>query len=146
MRAKRFEMPGQQLTLPAMCPFPWRILRKLRLSDRAYVGQLLHGETKQIVITQRPANISIKIDTTKEFAGDEKQDYDDLAKTEVGPFRILVCWSMVLTLVCVDRPRAPLLRASRWNTRPLDLDIWRIVEGQVNPLRASCYVTVIPCT
>ena len=41
-------------------------------------------------ITQRPTNISIKIDTTKEFAGDEKRDYHDLEKTEVGAFRAIL--------------------------------------------------------
>jgi hypothetical protein len=43
------------------------------------------------IITQRPTNISIKIDTTKEFAGDEMRDYHDLEKSEVGAFRATVC-------------------------------------------------------
>lgn len=37
---------------------------------------------KNSVGARRPTNISIKIDTTKEFAGDEKQHYEDLEKTE----------------------------------------------------------------
>ncbi|KIM35753.1 hypothetical protein M413DRAFT_325932 [Hebeloma cylindrosporum] len=35
----------------------------------------------------RPTNISIKIDTTKEFSGDEKPAYHDLEKTELGTLR-----------------------------------------------------------
>jgi hypothetical protein len=36
--------------------------------------------------TQKPANISIKIDTTKELA----EDYVDIDKTEVGASRVIV--------------------------------------------------------
>ena len=41
MRAKKLETRGQQLTLPAMSLFPWRILRRPRPSDHAYVGKPL---------------------------------------------------------------------------------------------------------
>jgi len=40
--------------------------------------------------TQRPTNISIKIDTTQEFAGDGKQDYNDLEKMEASAVRSTV--------------------------------------------------------
>jgi hypothetical protein len=42
-------------------------------------------------VTQRAANISIKIDTTKEFATDEQPDYNDLEKTEVGTPSATTC-------------------------------------------------------
>ena len=47
---------------------------------------IIEGPNK-LFSTQRPTNISIKIDTTQEFGGDGKQDYDDLEKMEVSAVR-----------------------------------------------------------
>jgi len=72
-------------------------------------------KANKIFTTQRPTNISIKIDTTQEFAGDGKQDYNDLEKMEVGAFRFsfLIEWRFLTLAYPYSRPSlaAPRLRA-----------------------------------
>ena len=47
-------------------------------------------KSNKLFITQRPTNISIKIDTTKEVVEDAKQDNYDLEATDVGAFQAMV--------------------------------------------------------
>jgi hypothetical protein len=89
---KRIRKAGSAVHTPSDVSFSMKDFAKTTsIGSRVRWKTPFTRTIEKIVIVQRPPNISIKIDTTKEFAGDEKQDYDDLAKSEVGAFRVLVC-------------------------------------------------------